>query len=125
MEQRVGLERQVVERQMGRRERQRSGGVASMTSTSIATTTVTTMLSNTDAFGMQRMTVAVNGREHFHWPVSTGVGGTPSGTVTLLFTDIEGSTRLWEAHPDAMREALARHDDLAGPGAQPRRNREL
>jgi class 3 adenylate cyclase len=37
---------------------------------------------------------------------------TPSGTVTLLFTDIEGSTRLWEAHPDAMREALARHDDL-------------
>jgi len=36
----------------------------------------------------------------------------PSGTVTFLFTDIEGSTRLWEEHPDAMREALARHDDL-------------
>lgn len=32
--------------------------------------------------------------------------------VTFLFTDIEGSTRLWEEHPDAMREALARHDDL-------------
>ena len=32
-----------------------------------------------------------------------------SGTVTFLFTDIEGSTRLWEQHPDAMREALARH----------------
>ena len=36
----------------------------------------------------------------------------PSGTVTFLFTDIEGSTRLWEAHPDAMRVALRSHDDL-------------
>jgi predicted ATPase/class 3 adenylate cyclase len=34
----------------------------------------------------------------------------PSGTVTFLFTDIEGSTRLWEEHPEAMRDALARHD---------------
>jgi TolB-like protein/Tfp pilus assembly protein PilF len=36
----------------------------------------------------------------------------PTGTVTLLFTDIEGSTRLWEAHAAAMRTALARHDEL-------------
>jgi predicted ATPase/class 3 adenylate cyclase len=36
----------------------------------------------------------------------------PTGTVTFLFTDIEGSTRLWEQHPAAMREALARHDAL-------------
>jgi predicted ATPase/class 3 adenylate cyclase len=36
----------------------------------------------------------------------------PSGTVTFLFTDIEGSTRLWEEHPEAMREALGRHDAL-------------
>jgi predicted ATPase/class 3 adenylate cyclase len=36
----------------------------------------------------------------------------PSGTVTLLFADIEGSTRLWEQHPDAMAEALAQHDEL-------------
>src|SRR5438045_1552732 len=33
-------------------------------------------------------------------------------TVTFLFTDIEGSTRLWEAHPEAMRAAIVHHDDL-------------
>jgi class 3 adenylate cyclase len=36
----------------------------------------------------------------------------PSGTVTFLFTDIEGSTRLWREHPEEMRVALARHDEL-------------
>jgi len=36
----------------------------------------------------------------------------PAGTVTFFFTDIEGSTRLWERYPEAMRAALARHDDL-------------
>ena len=36
----------------------------------------------------------------------------PSGTVTFLFTDLEGSTRLWEEHPDAMQAALARHDEI-------------
>jgi class 3 adenylate cyclase len=36
----------------------------------------------------------------------------PTGTVTFLFSDIEGSTRLWEEHPEAMRGALARHDAL-------------
>ena len=36
----------------------------------------------------------------------------PSGTITFLFTDIEGSTRLWETFPDAMQSALARHDAL-------------
>jgi predicted ATPase/class 3 adenylate cyclase len=36
----------------------------------------------------------------------------PSGTVTFLFTDIEGSTRLWEEHPELMRSALARHDEI-------------
>jgi predicted ATPase/class 3 adenylate cyclase len=36
----------------------------------------------------------------------------PVGTVSFLFTDLEGSTRLWEEHSEAMREALARHDEL-------------
>ena len=36
----------------------------------------------------------------------------PTGVVTFLLTDIEGSTRLWEREPEAMREALARHDAL-------------
>jgi predicted ATPase/class 3 adenylate cyclase len=36
----------------------------------------------------------------------------PSGTVTFLFTDLEGSTRLWEELPEAMSEALARHDEI-------------
>ena len=32
--------------------------------------------------------------------------------MTFLFTDLEGSTRLWDQHPDAMRVALARHDEI-------------
>ena len=36
----------------------------------------------------------------------------PTGTVTFLFTDVEGSTRLWEDHPEAMRPALAAHDRI-------------
>ncbi len=36
----------------------------------------------------------------------------PTGTVTLLFTDIEGSTRRWEERRDAMARALRRHDEL-------------
>src|SRR5688500_14886039 len=36
----------------------------------------------------------------------------PTGTVTFLFTDIEGSTRLWEREPDAMKLALERHDAI-------------
>jgi len=33
----------------------------------------------------------------------------PVGTVTFLFTDIEGSTQLWEREPERMRLALERH----------------
>jgi len=35
----------------------------------------------------------------------------PSGTVTFLFTDIEGSTRMWAADVVGMRRAMAVHDD--------------
>src|SRR4029077_4268587 len=36
----------------------------------------------------------------------------PSGVVTFLFTDVEGSTRRWEADAGAMRAALAAHDEV-------------
>ena len=36
----------------------------------------------------------------------------PSGTVAFLFTDVEGSTKLWEAHGAVMGTAIARHDAL-------------
>jgi len=36
----------------------------------------------------------------------------PSGIVTFLFTDVEGSTRRWEEHPDVMKGAMARHDAI-------------
>lgn len=39
-------------------------------------------------------------------------GHPPSGTVTFLLTDLEGSTRLWEQDPEAMKAAMARHDEL-------------
>ncbi len=42
--------------------------------------------------------------------VAADLGGPPSGIVTFLFTDVEGSTRRWESDPDRMRAALAAHD---------------
>ncbi|MCS7224303.1 MAG: tetratricopeptide repeat protein [Armatimonadetes bacterium] len=36
----------------------------------------------------------------------------PTGTVTFLFTDIEGSTALWEHHKQDMGRAVALHDQL-------------
>ena len=49
-------------------------------------------------------------------PRSAGVGGMtghlPSGTVTFLLTDLEGSTRMWEQDPDAMKAAMVRHDEI-------------
>ena len=36
----------------------------------------------------------------------------PSGTVTFLLTDLEGSTRMWEKDPEAMKAAMVRHDEL-------------
>jgi class 3 adenylate cyclase len=36
----------------------------------------------------------------------------PGGTVTFLFTDIVGSTARWESDPDAMKAALAEHNEI-------------
>jgi class 3 adenylate cyclase len=44
--------------------------------------------------------------------VSAPAAAAPSGVVTFLFTDVEGSTRRWEADADEMRIALAAHDEV-------------
>src|SRR5271156_4322745 len=44
--------------------------------------------------------------------VSAPAVAAPSGVVTFLFTDVEGSTRRWEADAEGMRKALAAHDGL-------------
>ncbi len=36
----------------------------------------------------------------------------PSGTVTFLFSDIEGSTQRWESHREAMQDAVRKHDTI-------------
>lgn len=40
------------------------------------------------------------------------MGERPSGTIAFLFTDVEGSTRLWDEHDDAMNRALREHDEI-------------
>jgi len=45
-------------------------------------------------------------------PAPGGQAGLPAGTVTFLLTDIEGSTRQWEAAPEAMAVALEQHNRL-------------
>lgn len=45
----------------------------------------------------------------------------PTGVVTLLFTDVEGSTRLWEIDPDSMRRELKRHDTILTGGVSQNR----
>jgi predicted ATPase/class 3 adenylate cyclase len=45
-------------------------------------------------------------------PAGVSTPGAPTGVVTFLFTDIEGSTRRWEADAVAMRAALAAHDEV-------------
>ena len=44
--------------------------------------------------------------------MSADPAAAPSGVVTFLFTDMEGSTRRWEADAEAMRAALAAHDEV-------------
>jgi len=49
----------------------------------------------------------------------------PSGTVTFLFTDIEGSTRRWEDEAAAMRDELARHDEILRGAVEAHQGRVL
>jgi predicted ATPase/class 3 adenylate cyclase len=44
--------------------------------------------------------------------VSAAAAAAPSGVVTFLFTDVEGSTRRWETDADGMAAALAAHDEV-------------
>jgi predicted ATPase/class 3 adenylate cyclase len=47
-------------------------------------------------------------------PAPVAPGLLPSGTVTFVFTDIEGSTQRWERDRAAMEEAVRRHDAVVG-----------
>src|SRR5262245_22123773 len=44
-------------------------------------------------------------------------------TYTFLFTDIEGSTRLWQAYPEAMSLTLARHNQIIADAISANRGR--
>jgi len=54
--------------------------------------------------------------------MGTGVQD-PSAVTTYLFTDIEGSTRLWDTQPERMRPALARHDAIVREAVEGNRGR--
>jgi class 3 adenylate cyclase len=43
----------------------------------------------------------------------------PSGTVTFLFTDIKGSTKLWQEQPKAMAIAHAQHNEIVREAIEP------
>jgi class 3 adenylate cyclase len=47
--------------------------------------------------------------------VRVSAANAPSGVVTFLFTDVEGSTRRWETDAEGMRVALAAHDEVMTP----------
>src|SRR5207302_3906955 len=53
--------------------------------------------------------MSLEGRAH---PKTSTPAALPSGEVTFLFSDIEGSTQRWEAHPEAMKAAVSRHEQL-------------
>src|ERR1700724_2735785 len=48
------------------------------------------------------------------WSDLDVTGLLPTGTVTLLLADVEGSTRLWETQPEVMAAAVARLDQALG-----------
>ena len=76
-------------------------------------------------FGRQGETTLVSMADDVHrglgWPlwVEAGVSGAdqrafslPTGTVTFLLSDVEGSTQRWEEAPEAMAVAIPRHYEL-------------
>ncbi|HEU5097884.1 MAG TPA: tetratricopeptide repeat protein [Roseiflexaceae bacterium] len=67
-----------------------------------------------DRLALPKPAARAVGRKAPQSPPPAEQAALPTGTVTFLFTDLEGSTRLWEQHPQAMRVALARHDTLLG-----------
>ena len=50
--------------------------------------------------------------------VSANPAAAPSGVVTFMFTDVEGSTRRWENDAEGMRAALAAHDEVLRKGIE-------
>jgi class 3 adenylate cyclase len=46
----------------------------------------------------------------------------PTGTVTFLFSDIEGSTQRWEQHRDEMKTAVAWHDTIVRKAVEAKRH---
>jgi predicted ATPase/class 3 adenylate cyclase len=58
------------------------------------------------------MRISVSESILFECGMLTGMAERPTGTVTFLFTDLQGSTRLWEEHAAQMQVALERHDKI-------------
>ena len=55
--------------------------------------------------------------------VSAAAEPLPAGVVTFLLTDVEGSTQLWDAHPQATATAMARHEELVSATVDAHRGR--
>jgi DNA-binding SARP family transcriptional activator len=70
--------------------------------------------------------VALNGEDGEQEPAAeAALVELPTGVVTFLLTDIEGSSSLWESDPDAMAAALELHDELIAAAAQANAGRLL
>src|SRR5437899_1929573 len=95
----------------------RAIGIATITTTASPSTTATESSSTRDGLeheaqpgGRSSSTRGSRATRDVYYRAT--MNGLPTGTVTFLFTDVEGSTRLWEQHPEAARAALAQHDAL-------------
>ena len=54
-------------------------------------------------FPLERLRSPLHTRRQSGWPWRHLMRNAPASIVTLLFTDIEGSTKSWEAHPEPIR----------------------